>query len=60
MRKGQMMEADPMLAAKMYHSFFVYHFYEKFLSNEPDGFLTKYETLFRNHINLFMDYFKIQ
>lgn len=59
MRKGQMKSADPMLAAKMYHSFFVYHFYEKFLTEQPDGFLTSYETLFRNHINLFMDYFEI-
>jgi len=59
MRKGQMKQADPMLAAKMYHSFFVYHFYEKFLSDEPTGFLTKYESLFRNHINLFIDYFNI-
>lgn len=59
MRKGQMKQADPMLAAKMYHSFFVYHFYEKFLSDESDGFLTKYESLFRDHINLFMNYFNI-
>ncbi|HHX76113.1 MAG TPA: TetR/AcrR family transcriptional regulator [Acholeplasmataceae bacterium] len=59
MRKGQMKQADPMLAAKMYHSFFVYHFYEKFLTDEPEGFLTKYETLFRNHIQLFMNYFNI-
>ncbi|HLT00204.1 MAG TPA: TetR/AcrR family transcriptional regulator [Acholeplasma sp.] len=60
MDKGLMRKDDPMLAAKMYHSFFVYHFYEKFLSQEPNGFLTKFEPLFRNHITLFMDYFQIQ
>src|SRR5690554_1496928 len=60
MRKGQMKQANPTLAAKMYHSFFVYHFYEKFLSDDPDGFLLKYESLFREHIQLFMDYFGIQ
>ncbi|WP_025725418.1 TetR/AcrR family transcriptional regulator [Acholeplasma granularum] len=59
MEKGKMRKDDPMLAAKMYHSFFVYHFYEKFLSDKPDGFLVNYENLFRNHINLFMDYFNI-
>jgi len=59
MRKGQMKQADPMLAAKMYHSFFVYHFYEKYLLEEPDNFLTNYESLFRSHITLFMDYFNI-
>lgn len=60
MRKGQMRQADSMLAAKMYHSFFVYHFYEKFLADDPDGFLTNHEALFRNHIQLFIDYFNIQ
>lgn len=59
MRKGQMAKSDSMLAAKMYHSFFVYHFYEKFLLENPDLFLTSHESLFRNHINLFMDYFNI-
>lgn len=53
------MEVDLMFVVKMYYLFFVYYFYEKFLSNEFDGFLIKYEILFRNYINLFMDYFKI-
>ncbi|MBN3491138.1 TetR/AcrR family transcriptional regulator [Acholeplasma equirhinis] len=60
MDKGLMRKDDPVLAAKMYHSFFVYHFYERFLDENPDGFLIRYELLFRNHINLFMDYFQIQ
>lgn len=60
MSKNQMRQSNPLLAAKLYHSFFVYHFYEKFLSSTPDGFLITYESLFREHINLFMDYFEIK
>lgn len=59
MDKGLMKKDDPQLAAKMYHSFFVYHFYEKFLTEDQDAFLTKFEPLFRNHIELFMNYFNI-
>lgn len=59
MDKNLMRKEDPKLAAKMYHSFFIYHFYEKYLSNEPKGFLTQDESLFANHIDLFMKYFEI-
>lgn len=59
MKKNLMRKDDPKLAAKMYHSFFIYHFYEKYLSNDPIGFLTTDESLFVNHIDLFMKYFNI-
>ncbi|VEU83164.1 TetR/AcrR family transcriptional regulator [Acholeplasma hippikon] len=60
MDKGLMRTEDPKLAAKMYHSFFVYHFYEKYLTNDPEGFLVKDESIFVNHIDLFMKYFDIK
>lgn len=60
MKKGKMKETNPDLAAKLYHSFFVYHFYEKYLSKESKGFMEKYEILFKEHIDLFMTYFNIQ
>lgn len=60
MDKGMMKKEDPILTAKLYHSFFVYHFYEKYLSDKPEGFLRTYEELFKEHINLFLDYFDIK
>lgn len=59
MHKGLMDEADPMLAAKMYHSFFIYHFHEKYLSDNPLKFLSKNEDIFIKHIDLFIKYFNI-
>lgn len=59
MNKGLMRKDDPKLAAKMYHSFFVYHFYEKYLTNNPEGFLVSDESIFINHIDLFIKYFNI-
>ena len=58
-KKGLMKELDAKLAAKLYHSFFVYHFYEKYLSENPTGFLTKDIDLFKHHIKLFLDYVKL-
>ncbi|NLK12642.1 MAG: TetR/AcrR family transcriptional regulator [Candidatus Phytoplasma sp.] len=60
MKKGLMKQADSMLAAKIYHSFFVYHFYEKYLTESPEGYLTTYEDLFKKHIDFFMNYFEIK
>lgn len=60
MSKGLMRKEDPILTAKLYHSFFVYHFYEKYLTDKPEGFLRSYEELFKEHIHLFLDYFNIQ
>lgn len=59
MKKDLMKKDDPKLAAKMYHSFFVYHFYEKYLTKNPVGFLTDDQIIFINHIDLFMKYFNI-
>lgn len=58
-KKGKMEPVNANLAARFYHSFFIYHFYEKYLTPTPKGFLTNNEDLFKSHINLFMDYFKI-
>ncbi len=60
MQKGLMKSTDSMLAAKIYHSFFVYHFYEKYLTDSPEGFLTSYEDLFKKHIDFFMNYFDVK
>ncbi|CDR30338.1 Intercellular adhesion protein R [Acholeplasma oculi] len=59
MQQGKMKKTDAMLAAKIYHSFFIYHFHEKFLTNEPNNFLLTYEELFKSHIDFFMNYFEI-
>lgn len=60
MSKGKMRRVDSSLTAKMYHSFFVYHFYEKYLMKDYDHFfLTNLEPVFINHINLFIDYYQI-
>ena len=58
--KGLMIKTDPNLAAKIYHSFFVYHFYEMNLSNNNELYFTTHKDLFINHIKLFIDYFKIK
>ncbi|MFA5692986.1 MAG: TetR/AcrR family transcriptional regulator [Acholeplasmataceae bacterium] len=60
MNKGLMTKTDPNLAAKMYHSFFVYHFYEMNLSNDNETYFTNHKDLFINHIELFIDYFTIK
>lgn len=60
MDKGLMLPADPALVSKMYHSFFVYHFYEKYLTKDNAMFLVKHQDLFDNHIELFTHYFGIK
>ncbi|CCV63791.1 Transcriptional regulator, TetR family [Alteracholeplasma palmae J233] len=60
MDKGLMKKENPLLAAKLYHSFFIYHFYEKYLTDNPEGFMLTYEELFKEHITLFMNYFNIK
>lgn len=60
MDKGLMAQADPILVAKMYHSFFVYHFYEKYLTTDNELFLIKQQDLFEKHIELFIKYFGIK
>ncbi len=59
-KKGHMKEIDPTLASKMYHSFFVYHFYEMNLKNNDNLYFTNHKDLFIEHIDLFIKYFEIK
>lgn len=60
MDKGLMTVTDPNLVSRMYHSFFVYHFYEKYLTSNNEMFLIKHHHLFEQHIELFVEYFGIR
>jgi hypothetical protein len=54
--KGIMKIKDANIASRLYHSYFVYHFYEKLLLPNGDKYLTSNEDLFTDHINFFLDY----
>jgi len=59
-KKGILQIKDSEFAAKVYHSFFIYHFFEKFLLTNNDNFFTDKADLFQQHINFFLDYFSIK
>ena len=51
--------SDSVFAAKVYHSFFIYHFFEKYLLNNSESFLNEHKELFLQHIEFFLSYFNI-
>lgn len=58
MQNGKMRKADPILAAKEYHAYFIYRFYENSLmidSGEPD--FSKDLTEHNAHLDLFIAHF---
>lgn len=55
MRVGKMRNADPMLAAKEYHSFFIYEFYENALAQRFDDQSENLQFQRSQHVRLFLE-----
>jgi AcrR family transcriptional regulator len=55
MRAGKMRNADPIFAAKEYHAFFIYEFYESALTQHFENNKAKLQFERKQHISLFLD-----